>query len=186
MALLRRKKKKSRATPKINSATIITSCMEITGELKGSDTLHIDGTVLGNVSVSNILVIGKSGYIKGNVYAKHAIINGKLEGSIMCDTLEVMQEGELSQEARAKEITIDGTVEGMITAVDKINLLEHAIVHADQIRSKKIIVNGKLTGEVVATNVLRIGPTGQVSGEINAKKVELAPGALLERGELSD
>ncbi|MDM5271035.1 polymer-forming cytoskeletal protein [Sulfurovum sp. zt1-1] len=180
MALFRRKKK-SRPTPKINSATIITSCMEITGELKGSDTVHIDGTVIGNVSVSNILVIGKSGYIKGNVYAKHAIINGKLEGSIMCDTLEIMEEGQLSQEARAKEITIDGSVDGIITAVDKINLLEHAIVNTEQIRSKNITVDGKLTGEVVASKLLRIGTNGQVSGEINAKRVELAPGAKLDK-----
>ena len=34
---------KDKKADKITSATIITSCMEVTGNLQGSDTIHIDG-----------------------------------------------------------------------------------------------------------------------------------------------
>ena len=86
---------------KISSATIITACMEITGDLKGTDTIHVDGKVIGDISVENTLVIGKNGHVTGHVKAKNAIINGELQGSLVCDTLEVMKTGKLSKLVQA-------------------------------------------------------------------------------------
>lgn len=179
MALLRRKKSSKPGT-KISSATIITSCMQIYGDLKGSDTIHIDGAVYGDISVDNTFVIGKSGFVKGNVVAKHAIINGTLEGSIICDSLEVMQTGKVSEEVRAREIIIDGTLKGTATGTEKIEILESALVETDQVRSKNITVNGKLTGKIVAKNLLKIGHHGKVQGEIEADNVKVLEGGKIE------
>lgn len=118
----RRKKTKPN---KITSATIITSCMEITGNLKGTDTIHIDGKVVGDISVENTLVIGKNGHVIGNVKAKNAIINGELQGTLTCDTLEIMKTGKLSQVLHVKHLILDGMIEGEVTGVESIKILKN-------------------------------------------------------------
>jgi len=111
---------------KITSATIITACMEITGNLKGTDTIHVDGKVIGDISVENTLVIGKTGVVIGNVNAKNAIINGELQGSLTCDTLEIMKTGKLSKVLHVKHLIVDGMIEGEIIGVESISILKNA------------------------------------------------------------
>ena len=111
---------------KISSATIITACMEITGNLKGTDTIHIDGKVFGDISVDHTLVIGKTGVVIGDVTAKNAIINGELQGSLTCDSLEIMKTGKLSKVLHVKHLIVDGMIEGEIIGVESISILKNA------------------------------------------------------------
>lgn len=178
MALLRGKKNKN--TPnKITSATIITSCMEVTGNLHGSDTVHIDGKVTGDITVSNALVIGKSGVVYGEVKAKNAIINGKLEGSIVCETLEVMETGELSKKIQADNMVLDGTVTGNIIGVNSIEIQPHGKLTVEKLESKKITVSGSIKGNVVASELLDIRSTGSIEGEISVKTIKTAEGSRM-------
>ena len=164
---------------KINSATIITACMEITGNLQGSDTLHVDGKIIGDITVSNTLVIGKSGLVVGEVKAKNAIINGELQGSIQCDELEVMQTGKLSKEIHAKHLVLDGQIEGIIMGESSIEVLENAKIKADKIQAPTITVHGAIEGKIIATELLDIGSKGSVEGEITVKKIKTAEGGRM-------
>jgi cytoskeletal protein CcmA (bactofilin family) len=179
MALLRSKKNKNITPNKITSATIITSCMEVTGNLHGSDTVHIDGKVTGDITVSNALVIGKSGVVYGEVKAKNAIINGKLEGSIVCETLEVMETGEVSKKIQADTIILDGTVTGNVIGLQSVEIQPHGKVSVEKLESKKIIVRGSVKGNVVASELLDIGSEGSVEGEISVKTIKTAEGSRM-------
>ncbi len=170
---------KNKKTDKITSATIITSCMEVTGNLQGTDTIHIDGKVNGNIEVSNTLVIGKTGSVVGDIKAKNAIINGELIGSITCEQLEVMQTGKVSNDVHAKNITIDGTLHGIIIGLESINVLAHGNINADKLQSKTITVNGSVKGKVIATELLDIGSKGSVEGEISVKNIKTAEGGRM-------
>ena len=172
-------RKKERKSDKINSATIITSCMEVTGNLQGSDTVHIDGTVTGDITVSNTLVIGKTGLVVGEVKAKNAIINGELQGSLVCDELEVMQTGKLSKEVQAKNLILDGSVEGNIIGLESINVLENGKLKVAKVQSKTITVNGSIEGKVIATELLDIATKGSVQGEISVKNIKTAEGGRM-------
>jgi len=135
------KKNNKITTPssKISSATIITSCMTVNGDFQGTDTIHVDGTIQGNISVTNTLVIGKSGMVEGNIEAKHVIINGELNGTIKCDNLEVMQTGKVSNKIEAKHLVLDGVVDGDITAEESIEVLTNSKINATKIKSKTIL-----------------------------------------------
>ena len=178
MALLK-SKKKPKTHDKITSATIITSCMEVTGNLHGSDTVHIDGKVVGDIIVSNTLVIGKSGMVQGEVKAKNAIINGKLEGSIICETLEVMETGEISKQIQADTMILDGTVTGHVIGLKSIEIQSNAQLTVEKIESKKIIVSGSVKGNLVASELLEINRTGSVEGEISVKNIKTAEGSRM-------
>lgn len=179
MAFLGSKKNDNSSSDKISSATIITSCMTVTGNLKGSDTVHIDGTVNGDIIVDNTLVIGKMGVVHGEVKAKNAIINGELEGSIICDTLEVMSTGKISKEVQAKTMKLDGLVKGNVIALERVEVMENGNLKVDQIESKVISVHGSITGKIVASELLDIGSRGSVEGEISVKSIKTAEGGKM-------
>jgi cytoskeletal protein CcmA (bactofilin family) len=164
---------------KISSATIITSCMQITGNLDGTDTIHIDGHVKGDITVSNTVVIGKSGIVEGHIEAKHVIINGELNGSIRCENLEVMRTGKVSKSIEANILILDGTIDGEILASDNIKVLENANIHATKLKSKNITVNGKINGAVIASGLLTIGSKGFVEGQITVKNIKTEEGGRM-------
>lgn len=172
-------KKNTKKHDKITSATIITSCMEVTGNLHGSDTVHIDGKVVGDIIVSNTLVIGKSGIVQGEVKAKNAIINGKLEGSIICETLEVMETGEISKQIQADTLILDGTVTGHVIGLKSIEIQSNAKLKVEKLESKKITVSGSVQGNIVASELLEINSTGSVEGEISVKTIKTAEGSRM-------
>lgn len=176
MALFGNKKSKSTHSNKISSATIITSCMKITGNFDGSDTIHIDGHVVGDITVSNTLVIGKNGMVEGDIKAKHAIINGELKGTITCENLEVMQTGKVSHTIEAKHLLLDGTIDGEINASEEIRVLENAHIQAATIQSKTITVEGNIKGSIVASKILEIGSKGFVEGQITVKNIKTQEG----------
>ena len=178
MALIR-SKKNTKTHDKITSATIITSCMEVTGNLHCTDTVHIDGKVVGDIIVSNTLVIGKSGMVQGEVKAKNAIINGKLEGSIICETLEVMETGEISKQIQADTMILDGTVTGHVIGLKSIEIQSNAKLTVEKLESKKITVSGSVKGNIVASELLEINRTGSVEGEISVKNIKTAEGSRM-------
>lgn len=178
MALIK-SKKNPKKNDKITSATIITSCMEVTGNLHGSDTVHIDGKVVGDIIVSNTLVIGKSGIVEGEVKAKNAIINGKLEGSIICETLEVMETGEISKQIQADTMILDGTVTGHVIGLKSIEIQSNAKLTVEKLESKKITVSGSVKGNIIASELLEINSTGSVEGEISVKNIKTAEGSRM-------
>jgi len=184
MALFGEKKakkapKKSVKSDKISSATIITSCMKVTGNFDGSDTIHIDGHVIGNITVSNTLVIGTSGMVEGDIEAKHVIINGELKGTVKCENMEVMETGKVSRYIEAKHLVLDGTIDGNISAEESIEVLSNANIHAVSIKSKKITVHGQIQGTVIASDILEIGSKGFVEGQITVKNIKTEEGGRM-------
>lgn len=176
---LRIGKKSPKTHTKITSATIITSCMEVTGNLHGSDTVHIDGKVIGDIIVSNTLVIGKSGIVQGEVKAKNAIINGKLEGSIICETLEVMETGEISKQIQADTMILDGTVTGNVIGLNSVEIQPHGKLTVERLESQTITVSGSVKGHIIASELLDISPSGSVEGEISVKTIKTAEGSRM-------
>ena len=184
MALFGEKKTKSTPKPiaksdKISSATIITSCMKVTGNLDGTDTIHVDGHVIGNINVNNTLVIGKSGIVEGDIEAKHVIINGELKGTIKCENLEVLQTGKVSRYAEATHLILDGTIDGDITGHESIQVLENSNIHAISLKSKNITVHGQIQGTVIASEILEIGQKGFVEGQITVKNIKTEEGGRM-------
>ena len=54
----------------------------IEGNVKGINSLLINGTITGNVSTEMTIRVGTTGIIKGNVKANSALIGGVIEGDL--------------------------------------------------------------------------------------------------------
>ncbi len=62
--------------------TIIGKGTTIEGSIAVQNSLRVDGTINGNVSTTESIVVGKDGIIKGELNVGNAVIGGKIEGKI--------------------------------------------------------------------------------------------------------
>ena len=87
-------------------STIIGMNAECGGDFKAEVTIRIDGTVNGNVTVTDTVIVGASGCINGDINAKKVIIGGEVYGN-----LNVPEKVELTSTARViGDITTGGLV----------------------------------------------------------------------------
>ena len=75
---------------KNNMSSILGPEIEVKGDLNITGDILIYGTVLGNVECKGEVRTSKGSLIKGNVNAKSAYINGKVEGDLFADEKVVL------------------------------------------------------------------------------------------------
>ncbi len=175
---------------RVGSATIITHGSKIRGDLIGKDTVQIDGEVEGNVIVHNIVMIGKSGSVKGTIKATKVISSGHVLGKVDCDELEVLESSVVKEYVHARKVVVRGKIEGEVRCDGMI--VEPKGYVGLKIQAKSIVIGGTVSGEVAAdmmatkatgyvkatmyvNNISNEG--GRVEGSIGAFKEILEPAA---------
>ena len=76
-------------------STIIGMSAECNGDFTADGAIRIDGTINGNVTVSDTVIVGASGCINGDIHAQKVIIGGEVYGN-----LDVPEKVELTSTAR--------------------------------------------------------------------------------------
>jgi len=179
MAIFGSSETKKEVKKNVHSTTIITQCMDIKGDVKGCGTIHVDGTINGNLMVDENIIIGMSGVVYGNIKSKKIMISGTLEGSLVCDELEVTKTGKISDKIKAKNIISDGIIEATVLAEEIIHITENGQVDTKRMQAKHITVNGHINGDVTASELLEINKDGQVKGTMKVKKIKVSEGGLM-------
>ena len=90
------KKDKKQQPLEINQqeiSTIIGEGYTITGEIRGSSVIRIEGKVIGNINVEGGIVLGEKGNIKGDINTRSAIIYGTITGNVKAVQLEIKKTG---------------------------------------------------------------------------------------------
>ena len=70
--------------PTIN---LISSGTDITGDIKSSGDIRIDGTLAGNLNTKGKVVIGPTGKVNGEVICRNSEVSGIIEGKIAVSQL---------------------------------------------------------------------------------------------------
>jgi cytoskeletal protein CcmA (bactofilin family) len=167
-----------KATINDNKNTYIAPEIEIDGNFKGKGSIRVEGTVNGNLSITSI-VIGEHGTVNGTINATNAIVNGDLNGSIFCDSLEIMENGKINDEIKVKQLHVSGRAMGSIESKEEIVIDTTGAVDATPMKSKNIIINGSFKGDIIASQILEIGSSGSVEGQITVKNIKTEPGGKL-------
>ena len=53
-------------------------------ELRGDESVRIDGKFIGDIRLDGLLQIGPTGVVIGNIQISYALISGRVEGNIQC------------------------------------------------------------------------------------------------------
>lgn len=80
------------------------------------------------------------------------------------------------------DLLVDGTVEGEITSDGELTVGENATIQAGEkdkvaVRTRSAIIYGKVTGDVVVTDRVELGPKAELVGNITAAKIAIQEGA---------
>jgi cytoskeletal protein CcmA (bactofilin family) len=156
-------------------ATEISKNITIEGNISGTDSVKIEGTLLGNIEV-NHLTIGKNGSVKGSIRAQKVSIAGRVEGNITCNDLNISQTGYVNNKIHSNIIILSGEIQGEILAETSINVTPTGKIQTNSLTSKRVTVNGGIEGKVIASELLEVGSNGLVNGEICVKNIKTDEG----------
>jgi len=159
-----------------SAVTIITEGSSFVGTINGIDSLHIDGRVEGDIVVDNGIIIGKSGRVKGNIEAKKVVVSGKLDGSIVCEKLEVMKNGGVYDSIEAIDIILDGEIKGDIFAQKSIDIMNNAKVESQEVSTDSLKIDGTLYSNQLTTRFLEITPKGFLDSDMQVDIIKIHKG----------
>jgi cytoskeletal protein CcmA (bactofilin family) len=100
--------------------TAIFEGISVVGNVKGSHNLFLNGEFEGTIELTALLLVGKTGRLKGEVKAEYVIIEGEVEGKVMAnEKVELLEGGKYKGEILAPSVMIsdkaffDGAVKMM-------------------------------------------------------------------------
>ena len=91
-----------------NSKNVLSSDVEIKGNLKFSGELTLEGKLEGEISTDGILHLGETGTVNGNLNVNSIIIRGKINGNVVAkDKIEIKSKAEVFGDVRAAKLVIE-------------------------------------------------------------------------------
>ena len=88
--------------------------------ISGTGVVKIDGEYYGEIYVDGDLILGKTGYINGNINVKIAYISGSVVGNVKCaDLLHITSTGKINGDIECEAILIDEG--GLFTGYSKMH-----------------------------------------------------------------
>jgi len=101
-------KNKSTTVDQANSLNRFAESTTIKGNINTENNIRVDGILIGNLSTTGKLVIGKTGRIEGNIVCSNADVEGQIIGTIKVDGLLVIKNtANIKGEISTHKIKID-------------------------------------------------------------------------------
>jgi cytoskeletal protein CcmA (bactofilin family) len=70
-----------------STINLISSGTDITGDIKSTGDIRIDGSLTGNLNTKGKVVIGQTGKVNGEIVCKNSEISGIVEGRVIVNQL---------------------------------------------------------------------------------------------------
>jgi cytoskeletal protein CcmA (bactofilin family) len=100
--------------------TLIGEQCYLIGSLNVSGLVKVDGSIDGDLTCEDDLILGTSGHIKGNTVCNNAYIHGAINGDISCkSTLNIESCGKVKGDILVKKLMISegGLLDGKCTMI---------------------------------------------------------------------
>ena len=88
-------------------ATLISDGCLVDGNLKATAFARIDGIVNGDVDITDGLILGEKGNVKGNVITKEMVVYGEIKGNISTESLDIRNTGKVYGDIKTKILKVD-------------------------------------------------------------------------------
>ena len=103
---------KKRTFSENNVVTIIGPGTMVTGEIKSTGTVRIEGELTGRVDCEDTIVVQENGHVKADLVGGQIVVSGTVEGNLFAhERLEVTSQGKIIGNITAPRVSI---AEGVI------------------------------------------------------------------------
>ncbi len=89
---------------------------------------------------------------------------------------QIVVEGDVSGD---ENLHVDGRVKGTIRLTGDLFIGTDGVVDAE-VDARNVVIQGTLSGKVIARNQLEIKPSGRLMGDCSAARIEIQEGAVFE------
>ena len=90
------------------SKNVLSSDVEIKGNLKFAGELTFDGKLEGEIQSDGVLNLGESAVVNGNVNVQSVVVRGKVTGNINAkEKIEIKSKAELFGDIRATKLVVE-------------------------------------------------------------------------------
>ena len=91
------------------SSARLGSSLQIKGEISGSESLEIDGTVEGPISLNgHKLIVGSTAQLNSEIHAGEVLVNGKVVGNVHArGRVEITKDGSITGDIACARISIE-------------------------------------------------------------------------------
>ena len=94
--------------PENPAINLISLGTDITGDIKSSGDIRIDGSLTGNLNTKGKVVIGTTGKVKGEVNCKNSEVAGLIEGKItVCQLLNLKASSKIHGDIVTLKLSIE-------------------------------------------------------------------------------
>lgn len=91
--------------------SIIASEVEITGTIKSTGSVRMDGKLDGELHCTGDAIIGKSAIIKGNLAVNSVTIEGTIQGNVVAkDRIEMKSTARVTGDIKSKRLSVEDGV----------------------------------------------------------------------------
>jgi len=95
-------------TPNNSSKNVLSSDVELKGNLKFGGELTLEGKLEGEISSDGILHLGETGVVNGNLNVSSIVVRGKINGNVSAkDKIEIKSKAEVFGDIRAAKLVIE-------------------------------------------------------------------------------
>lgn len=111
-------KKTQTTTSKVQ--TLVGAECTIKGTIEGSNSIKIEGTILGDINWDDTVIMEQGSICTGNISCANSIISGNVTGNITCsDSLTITSTGNINGDVLTSIFVIDegGTLDGKCSMV---------------------------------------------------------------------
>jgi len=128
----------------VSSLTVIGEGVKIEGKISFPGSVRINGTIVGDITSKDVLVIGKEGKVESKIKAKDIVVSGYLKGEIIASGLVDITHsgrfiGNLIQEKAMLSIEKGGLFQGKSIVSEKKDLEVKESKNITQKKNHKIL-----------------------------------------------
>ena len=87
--------------------TRITGDIVFRGEISFDGKLDVEGQVFGRIESEGNIQLHESGFIKGDIFVKNAVVKGKIQGNLTSDSLTIHSGGNVHGDIECRQLQIE-------------------------------------------------------------------------------
>ncbi len=97
-----------RPSPAEQVISIIAPGMTVVGDCDADGAIRVEGTVKGNIRAGKAVVVGKEGFVDGDIFTQDAVIAGRVKGVLRAESrLEVQASSHIEGEIIASRMQLE-------------------------------------------------------------------------------
>lgn len=87
---------------------VLTSDVEIKGNLRFSGELQFDGKIEGEIHAEGVLTLGETAVVNGNIHVSNVTVRGKVNGNITAkEKIEIKTKAEIFGDIKSSKLSVE-------------------------------------------------------------------------------